>query len=192
MRPNLVTAAGWTIAASLLVVVGVQYAASQASFPEGAFVVAQDGTRWIVTGDTRYSMSFITDDANVIPALAEGDTVIATVAEANAVLGRSPASTSAPAAQPAPAALLLDVVGGSDRDTDRFVAPGPRIEICWDVTSTTAQTPSVTFWLWQAREPRRIITRFDVRRAESSCSIEQVTPGEEYYIDVDLTGTHNR
>jgi hypothetical protein len=54
---------------------GARWARSQQPFPEGAFVLAQDGTRWVVSGGIRYRIAFTADDANALPMLPEGPPV---------------------------------------------------------------------------------------------------------------------
>lgn len=79
---------------------GSRWAASQAQtpFPEGAFVVAQDGSRWVVGGGVRYPMSFAVDDAGALAGLQESSTAVATVGDANAALaGAAPAAAAGPA-----------------------------------------------------------------------------------------------
>lgn len=97
---------------------GAQWARSQTPFPEGAFVEAQDGSRWVVGGGTRYRMSFVPDDADVIPGLRESNIVVSTVAEANAALGGgtaprlTPAPTLPPTPSPRPTPSPVPPVGG--------------------------------------------------------------------------------
>lgn len=86
---------------------GVRWARSQAGFPAGAFVVGEDGTRWVVGNGVRYRMSFVTDDAGLLPAMRESSTVVATVAEASAAL----AADVAPASAPPPATPADSLVG---------------------------------------------------------------------------------
>lgn len=73
-------------------------ASQQGPFPEGAFVIGQDGSRWVVGNGVRYPMSFIVDDAGMLSSVPESRTVIATVGEANmALAGGAPAAPSGPA-----------------------------------------------------------------------------------------------
>jgi hypothetical protein len=83
---------------------GMRYAASQAPFRDGAFVVGQDGSRWIVSGGTKYRITFTTDDTNALAGLPEGPSV--------AVISDVPAGavSSSPGNPPAP------VVGGPTAD----------------------------------------------------------------------------
>jgi len=86
---------------------GARWARSQGTFPEGAFVVGADDTRWVVGGGVKYRISFVTDDADLLPGLREG-AVVATVAEAQAALGAGGSGAPAPARAPAnPAESLV-------------------------------------------------------------------------------------
>ena len=80
---------------------GAHWARSQGTFPQGAFVVGGDGTRWVVGNGARYRISFITDDAGLLPGLRDGQTVVSTVAEAQAALASGPMATGAVAPPPA-------------------------------------------------------------------------------------------
>jgi hypothetical protein len=50
-------------------------ARAQAAFPEGAFVVAQDGSGWLVSDGIRYQLALITDSEDLLPTLPEGPEV---------------------------------------------------------------------------------------------------------------------
>jgi hypothetical protein len=89
---------------------GAQWARSQPPFPQGAFVVGSDDTRWVVGDGVRYRMSFVTDDAGLLPSMREG-AVVATVAEAQAALSGGGTAPSGQAAPPAPANPAESLVG---------------------------------------------------------------------------------
>lgn len=80
---------------------GARWAGSQPGFREGAFVATSDGSRWVVGNGARYRITFALDDSNMTAGLRDGPSV-ATVAEAVAALGGSPAAP--PAAAPRPPA----------------------------------------------------------------------------------------
>lgn len=100
MRRRLVTLSGWLATASLVVITGIPTAFSQPAFPTGSFVVAGDGSRWVVGNGMRLRIVFAADDTQTIPTLAEGATV-RTVAEAVAALGGGGGTAAPPAAGPA-------------------------------------------------------------------------------------------
>lgn len=107
---KILSFSGWAVAALAVLLSGARWAASQdGPFPDGAFVAGQDGTRWVVSGGVRYPMSFVVDDAGVLPTLRESSTVLATVAEAQAALGGgAPVQSGTGAAAPAnPAESLV-------------------------------------------------------------------------------------
>jgi len=89
---------------------GARWARSQAPFPEGAFVVGGDDTRWVVGNGVRYRIAFVTDDAGLLPGLREGS-VVATIAEAQAALVGGPAQASRPAPAPVAANPAETLVG---------------------------------------------------------------------------------
>jgi hypothetical protein len=101
---RLLGVVGWLVAGVVLVVgVGGERARSQAPFPEGAFVRAQDGTAWVVGNGTRFAIAWFSDDDNLLPSLPTGPTV--TTAEqlmAALAQSRSPASSEPPTPQPPP------------------------------------------------------------------------------------------
>lgn len=88
--------------AAVSVAGGARFTRSQAAFPEGAFVVGADDTRWLVGGGARYRLAFVPDDARLLPSLRDGG-VVSTVAEAQAALARDSAPASGPVS-PRPAA----------------------------------------------------------------------------------------
>src|SRR5436190_20414937 len=105
MRRRFVAFSGWVVAVILVSVAGVPIVASQPTFANGAFVVAEDGSRWVVGNGMRLRIVFAADDTRVIPTLPEGPTV-RTVAEAAAALagggGAPPASAPTPTPTPIP------------------------------------------------------------------------------------------
>ena len=145
----------WLRHGILLVAVGVlaalggaHWAASQQGpFPEGAFVVGQDGSRWVVGNGVRYPMSFIVDDAGALPSLPESSTVVGTVGEASAALGGS-APAPAPAPAPGPANPAETLVGqrvtacnyGAD-----FEIGVARVE--WTKTVLGTEAPGNGMWI---------------------------------------------
>ena len=67
MKRTIFSMSGWAVAVAALVLSGASWVTSQpAPFPDGAFVAAQDGSRWVVGGGTRYRMSFTNDDTNAL------------------------------------------------------------------------------------------------------------------------------
>lgn len=95
---------------------GAHFARSQTPFPEGAFVVGSDDTRWVVGGDVRYRISFVTDDAGLLPGLRDGG-VVATIAEAQAALAGGPAPAPGSAPPPAAAANPAETLVGQRATT---------------------------------------------------------------------------
>jgi hypothetical protein len=75
----------WRLGLLLLLLGGVVSARAQAPFPESAFVVAQDGSGWLVSVGIRYQLALITDSEDLLPALPEGPEV-RTLTELLAVL----------------------------------------------------------------------------------------------------------
>jgi hypothetical protein len=71
------------------------------AFADGAFVVAQNGSGWVVSGGVRYQLALITDSDNVLPTLPEGPTVhtLQDVLDAFTALP-APTATDAPAPFP--------------------------------------------------------------------------------------------
>jgi hypothetical protein len=70
---RLLGVVGWLVAGVVLVVgVDGERARSQAPFPEGAFVRAQDGTAWVVGNGTRFAIAWFSDDDNLLPSLPTG------------------------------------------------------------------------------------------------------------------------
>lgn len=130
--------------------VGARWAQSQTPFPEGAFVVGQDGSRWVVGGGARYRMSFVTDDGGVIPGMREGGVVVSTVGEASAALG-SPVAAGAVASAPAvraPATPADSLVG--QRAT--LCAYGVETEVAvarveWTKTVAGETAPGNAMWI---------------------------------------------
>jgi hypothetical protein len=129
---------------------GARWARSQGPFPEGAFVVGQDGSRWVVGGGARYRMSFVTDDAGVLPGLREGG-LVSTVAEAQAALAGAPVATGgvAPAPPMAATATPADSLIGQ-RAT--LCAYGVEIEVSvarveWTKTLVGDTAPGNGMWI---------------------------------------------
>jgi len=76
MSRRFVTLSGWLVAAVMVSAGGlVPPAASQGVLPLGAFVIAEDGTRWVVGHGARFRIAFVPDDSKTVPTLAEGVTV---------------------------------------------------------------------------------------------------------------------
>jgi hypothetical protein len=126
---------------------GARWARSQSPFPEGAFVVDRDGGRWVVGNGARYRMSFVTDDAGLIPSLRDTGTVVSTVAEASAALGSGaqPAAGAAPATPANPAETLV-----GQRAT--LCAYGVEIEVAvarveWTKTIVGETAPGNAMWI---------------------------------------------
>ncbi len=88
---------GCLTAAALLA--GVTALASQPSLPEGAFVLGQDGTGWLVAGGAKYRIAWTFDEQDALALLPEGGEV-RSVSDAAALLGLSPTSAVTPAANP--------------------------------------------------------------------------------------------
>src|SRR5438552_2311802 len=84
------------------VLADVRWGAAQSGIRDGAFVVAQDGSRWVVGNGTRSRIDWTVDDTNAIPTLPEGATVT-TVCEAAAALAGTDASAACAAREAAPA-----------------------------------------------------------------------------------------
>lgn len=61
----------------------------------GAFVLAQDGSAWVVHNGVRYSITFTPDDDNILPALREGRS-LATAFELTAALATAPGPDDTP------------------------------------------------------------------------------------------------
>lgn len=123
---------------------GARWARSQAPFPEGAFVVGSDGARWVVGNGERYRISFVTDDAGLLPSLRDGGTVVATVAEAQAALaGGAPAPVTAAPANPAET-LVGQRVTACNYGVDFEIAVA-RVEWTKTVLGTTA--PGNGMWI---------------------------------------------
>ena len=77
---------------TLLALGSVASVHSQPTFPDGAFVQGQDGTRWVVGSGLRFRMAFVGDDAGLLPGLRDGG-IVASVCEAAAALaGTDPAA----------------------------------------------------------------------------------------------------
>jgi hypothetical protein len=74
---------------------GMQWAGSQGALRDGAFVVAQDGSRWVVSGGQKHRIEFTVDDTNALAGLPEGNPV--------ATLGDVPVSSGGPPPPPPPA-----------------------------------------------------------------------------------------
>lgn len=129
---------------------GAQWARSQAPFPEGAFVVGDDGSRWVVGGGARYRMSFVTDDAGLLTTLRDGGAVIATVAEAQAMLGggsRGAGPASSPAAPTAanPAETLIGQrVTACNYNVDFEIGV---VRVDWTKTVVGATAPGNGMWI---------------------------------------------
>ena len=144
---------GFIMAVVLLVTAsaagGVRWARSQPPFPEGAFVVGADDTRWVVGNGARYRISFVTDDAGLLPGLRDGGTVVSTLVEAQAALATA-AQPSASAPPPARSAATPaeSLVGQRVRacnynvDFDIGVA---RVE--WTKTVLTNTAPGNGMWI---------------------------------------------
>lgn len=74
---------------------GVQWVGSQGALREGAFVIAQDGSRWVVSGGQKHRIEFAVDDTNALAGLPEGNPV--------ATLGDIPTGSGGPPPPPPPA-----------------------------------------------------------------------------------------
>jgi hypothetical protein len=110
MRRKTVTVSGWAVAALVLMLLGgTAWAASQPTpFPSGAFVVASDGSYWVVGDGVRYPISFTTDAGDALSAVPKGNTAVASVCEASAALnGADIAATCHPSPPANPAETLL-------------------------------------------------------------------------------------
>lgn len=95
---------GWLRRSGILVLVavvalvgGAQWLMSQGPIRDGAFVVAQDGSRWVVRGGVAYPISWTVDDTNALAALPIGPSV-STIDEvlaggAGTVAGQAPPSS---------------------------------------------------------------------------------------------------
>jgi hypothetical protein len=149
MKSRLILAATMAVVALAGALGGARWARSQGTFPEGAFVVGADDTRWVVGNGVRYRISFVTDDAGALPGLRESSTVVSTVAEAQAALAGGPAPASGGAPAPRPAANPAEsLVGQSVRacnygvDFDISVA---RVEWTKSVIGNTA--PGNGMWI---------------------------------------------
>lgn len=62
------------------------------SFPEGAFVQAQDGSEWVVAGGRRLGITWTDDETNVVPELPRGPSVSTAAQLAAALASASGAS----------------------------------------------------------------------------------------------------
>jgi hypothetical protein len=90
------------VALALPLLVGVTVRASQPSLPDGAFVLGQDGTGWIVAGGAKYRIAWTFDEQDALALLPEGGEV-RSVSDAVALLGLSPTPAVAPiSGTPAP------------------------------------------------------------------------------------------
>jgi hypothetical protein len=148
MARKLIALSGWVAAAVLAAVAASGYAHSQGAFPEGAFVVGSDGSRWVVGNGVRYRMSFIEGGA-ALGMMRDGGQVVATVAEANAALGlmsAPPTTARPPAAAPAnPAETLVgQSVTACNYGVD-FQIGVARVEWTRTVLNTTA--PGNAMWI---------------------------------------------
>ncbi len=77
--------------AAMMALIGTLWASTQVR--DGAFVIGQDGSRWVVSGGVRYPINWTVDDTGAIGALPEGP-AISTVGE----LAAAPAPAPAPPA----------------------------------------------------------------------------------------------
>ncbi len=146
MTRRMLTLSGWVVAAGALMLLGgTRWAHSQAPFPEGAFVAAQDGTYWVVGGGARYRLSFVTGDAGALSTLRQGSMVVSTVAEAQAALA---GGASAPAAEQPPANPAETLVGqrvtACNYGVDFDIAV-TRVE--WTKTVLDATAPGNGMWI---------------------------------------------
>ena len=127
---------------------GARWAGSQAPFPEGAFVAGADDTRWVVGGGVRYRISFVPDDAGLLPSLRESDIPVSTVAEAQAALGGGTAPSGSTPAARAPANPAESLVGQRVRACNYnvdFEITVARVEWTKTVLETTA--PGNGMWI---------------------------------------------
>lgn len=122
---------------------GARFARSQAAFPEGAFVVGSDDTRWVVGGGARYRLSFVTDDAGLLPGLRDGG-VVSTIAEAQAALAGRAAPVSAPPASNPAASLVGQQVRTCNYGVE-FTVSVARAE--WLKTVVGAEAPGNGMWV---------------------------------------------
>lgn len=90
---------GICITAAATLLAGVTALASQPSLPEGAFVLGQDGTGWIVAGGAKYRIAWTFDEQDALALLPEGGEV-RSVSDAAALLGLSPTPAVAPVSSP--------------------------------------------------------------------------------------------
>jgi hypothetical protein len=90
-----------TLVAVVAALSGARWARSQAPFPEGAFVVADDNSRWVVGGGGRYRMEFTPDTMGLLPTLREGGPVASIGAAQAALAGGTSAPVTAGPANPA-------------------------------------------------------------------------------------------
>lgn len=154
---------------------GARWAASQASFQEGSFVTAQDGSRWVVGNGQKHRVQFTSDDGNALAGLPEGRSV-STVSEAvEVLLGGSapPASGSAAPAPANPAETLIGqraVVCNYGVPLELAVA---RVE--WVKTLLGTDAPGNAMW---------VVTYLDVTN--------QGTTDESLYSTASLTDERNR
>jgi hypothetical protein len=99
MRRRIFAYAGWVVAGFALLG-GATAVKSQSTFPEGAFVRAQDNTEWVVSGGNRFQITWMPDDNNVVPRLQRGPSV-STAGQLSAAIAAAPPAP-APTATPAP------------------------------------------------------------------------------------------
>jgi hypothetical protein len=105
MYRRLVMHSGWIVAAVALALSGARWARGQGTFPEGAFVRAQDGSVWVVSNGVRIGIAPAADSGNTLAGLrmAGSASTFAELSDALAALSTPPA--------PAPANPAETLVG---------------------------------------------------------------------------------
>lgn len=83
------------VVAVVALLTGVTALASQPPLPDGAFVLGQDGTGWIVADGAKYRIAWTFDEQDALALLPEGGEV-RFLGEAVALLGLGPTSTVVP------------------------------------------------------------------------------------------------
>jgi hypothetical protein len=185
-------------------------------FADGSFVRARDGSRWVVSRGRRYALTFLTDDANVIPSLPKGPSVSTADQLAAELSAPQPApapaspapsaaeeTTSAPPASPAavtpsspmpsspppaePTALLV-AEGVGDAETDYFTAPG-RVQLCWEVRGRSPSGtfgPDASFYIYPQGTRGGSYVARFGPKNDNGCTFANIRPGA-YYIEVIAT-----
>lgn len=115
------------VALALPLLVGVTVRASQPSLPDGAFVLGQDGTGWIVAGGAKYRIAWTFDEQDALALLPEGGDV-RSLNEVVLLLGLNPTPVATPVSNaPSPTPAPSD---------DRGLVGQTAVELCSSISRT--------------------------------------------------------